>query len=196
VTELSSADLPVGHIPGAGINFASVGAVRVIEPDQVGPPVPRTAVPGVRLAAPEGLHRVAAREVAVGDLLVTMTVSARGTRLGRPMQVVHRDDDEMVVVRDDRSLPRSMKVSPSFGSAIGYGEPATAWHVLAAFGIGRCPRCHSAGQQLVYGMLAGEPSAGFVAAGCTVPLLAADFMCPQCHTEWPLPARRADQYDC
>jgi hypothetical protein len=81
-----------------------------------------------------------------------------------------------------------MKIGPKFSSAIGYGEAATAWHVLAAFDIARCPRCHSPGQRLVYGLFGGEPSAAYIAAGCDVPWLAADFRCPRCVAEWPLPA--------
>jgi hypothetical protein len=42
---------PAGHVPGAGIDFTSVGSVRIIDPDQVGSALPRTALPGVRLAA-------------------------------------------------------------------------------------------------------------------------------------------------
>jgi hypothetical protein len=185
MTELVGARAPAVHIPGAGIDFASVGFVRLVEADQVGPSLSRAALPGIRLAAPERLLPVDSINVSVGDLLATMTVSSRGARLGRPMQVRHVDPDGRAVVLDDRSLPRSTSVDPSLSSAIGFGETATAWHVLAAFGISRCPRCQSAGEQLVYGMLAGAPPAGFVAAGCTVPWMAADFQCARCHAEWP-----------
>lgn len=185
MTELIDVSPPVGHIPGAGIDFASIGFVRVIEPDRIGPSLPRTALPGVRLAAPERLRVVAVINVSVGDLLVTLTESSRGARVGRPMQVRHVRADGTVVVLDDRSLPRSTRVAPSLSSPMGFGETATAWHVLAAFGIGRCPRCQSAGQHLIYGLFVGEASAGYVTAGCMVPWLAANFRCPRCDAEWP-----------
>jgi hypothetical protein len=186
MSELLELDPPVGHIPGAGIDFTSVGSVHVIEPGLVGPALPRPALPGIRLAAPERLRSVAVRDAAVGDLLVTLSMSAHGADLGRPMQVVHRGDDDVVVL-DDRSVERSISVGQSFISAIEFHEPATAWHVLAAFDISRCPRCHSPGQRLVYGMFAGEPSAAYVLAGCEIPSLPAGFQCPRCDAEWPRP---------
>lgn len=186
MTELIDAGPAVGHIPGAGIDFATVGFVRPVEAGQIGPSLPRTALPGIHLAAPERLLPVAIDGVTVGDLLVTMTYSPRSPRLGRPMQVRHVDPDGRAVVLDDRSLPRSTRPDPALSSAIGFGEPATAWHVLTAFGVARCPRCQSPGQHLIYGMFAGEPSAGYVTAGCTVPWLAANFRCPRCQAEWPL----------
>ena len=194
MTELTDVSPSVGHIPGAGIDFATVGFVRVIDADQIGPSLPRSAMPGIRLAAPERLHAVTIAEVAVGDLVVTMTESARGVRLGRPMQVRHAGTDGTAVVLNDRSLPRSTRVDLSLSSPIAFGEIATAWHVLAAFGIGRCPRCHSPGQHLIYGLFVGEPSAAYVTAGCCVPWLAANFHCPRCHAEWPSAAMH-DMFD-
>lgn len=182
----------VEHIPGGGIDFALVGSVYVVTPDQIGSGLPRTALPGIRRAEPERLvpitlDGVANDLVAVGDLLVTLSGSS-DVRLGRPMQVVHRDADGVTVMLDDRDLPRAVNVGESFSSAIRQGEPGAAWHVLAAFGIARCPRCQSPGQQLIYGLTTAEPSPGYVLAGCLVPWLNADLVCPRCHAQWPRPA--------
>jgi hypothetical protein len=157
------------HIPGAGINFADVGSVHLVRTDHVG----------------TGLVPVSVHGVEVGDLLVTLASSPRRVRLGRPMQVLHRGIDGAIAALDDRSLPRSVLVTGSLGSAIEFGEPATAWQVLAAFGIGRCPRCQTPGLRLAYGLLAGPPSAGYTAAGCSIPFLPADLRCPRCHAVVP-----------
>lgn len=178
------------HIPGAGIDFAYVGSVHLVRADQVGTVLVRGTLPGIRLAAPERLVPVSVHAVEVGDLLVTVAISQRRARLGRPMQVLHRFIGGTIAALDDRSLPRSVVVAGSLGSAIEFGEPATAWQVLAAFGIGRCPRCQTPGLRLAYGLLAGPPSAGYTAAGCSVPFLPADLRCPRCHAEWCLPTLR------
>lgn len=189
----------VGHIPGSGINFTFVGAVHVITSDQIGPGLSRSVLPGIRRAAPERLVPIlldglANDRVTVGDLLVTLSASAQSVRLGRPMQVLHRDADGMTVALDDSDLPRSMNVGEASSSGIGNGEMVAAWQVLAAFGISRCPRCQSPGQQLIYGLPAGGPSPGYVLAGCLIPSLNTDLVCPRCHAEWALPAL-PDTYD-
>ena len=188
----------ITHVPGSGIDFALVGSVYVIAPDQIGTGLPRSVFPGFRRAAPERLVPIALDgvdhdRVAVGDLLVTLSASS-SVRLGRPMQVIHRDADGTTVALDDSALPRTTKVGQSFVSAIHYGEAASAWHVLSAFGIGRCPRCQSPGQHLLYGLPVGGPSADVVLGGCFVPHLNTDVVCPRCHAQWPLPAL-PDQFD-
>lgn len=176
------------HNPGAGIDFTTVGLVHVARSDQLGPALPKGAMPGIRLAAPERLRSVTAADVAVGDLLVTVSERRRTARLGRPMQVIYVDDAGEAVVLDDRTLPRSALVHSAFVPLIESRERTVAWHVLAAFGIGRCPRCQAPGLRLEYGLLPGPPTPGYEAGGCSVPLLAADLVCPRCGAEWNLPS--------
>jgi hypothetical protein len=174
-------DLP--HIPGSGIEFGAIGALHVIEPAQVlRRAVAREHRGGLRLAPAERLKWVEG-SFEVGDLVVTAQGERDRGRTGRPMQVVAVDRGECLVL-DDPSLgrPRSGVLANLLASR--YIEPAMIWLVLDAWCVTRCPRCHSPGLIVLYGMVMGPAGRGRTLGGCVVTPMSGNACCSRCDATW------------
>jgi hypothetical protein len=175
------------HVPGSGIDFESISRLRILTGDELSgaSAVPRSQRGAVRLAAPERLILIAG-DFAVGDIAVSLSWSARGPRLGRPMQVVVSNEG-MALALDDQSLPRSRRITPYLATLIEQGDRGSVWDLLTTWDVSRCPRCRAPGLRLAFGLPKSPAWPGARLGGCVVMTAPADMACSRCTAWWRVP---------
>jgi hypothetical protein len=170
------------HIPGSGIDLATVRELRLV------PTIETVAVRGyldaVRSLPRFGPERilVAKLRAEVGDIVAQVRESRRRTLLGRPMQV-RAVRDVVCFLADDPSLGPPREVDPvvSWNKFLGL---AAVWAVLEFWGVRRCPRCgapalHPFGNE-------GPAPPGYFTTGCALTIIPTDETCARCGAEWPI----------
>jgi hypothetical protein len=161
------------HIPGSGIDFASIGRLWLVGPGDIAPGAPVAAKRTIRRNDRERLVNLPNMGYAVGDLIVAASGQGPAQRIGRPVQI-HFVDEVVAVGLDDPTLgrPRSpgaldgvLRSSPT--------NPPVVWHLLDLWGVYRCLKCGAPGR---------PPN-----DGCALWPEGGDVACSRCDNRWDSP---------